>query len=134
MSENTKSAPTVDSASIAPKAPAPGDKLTFDQFAEMCTAAGIEASPDEMQLDYNFGEALSEVTEEIYAAVSSYPPFNSAHEGMGVLREEVDELWDEVKVKQGKRDIAAMRHEACQVAAMAIRFMAEICRDGVEDK
>lgn len=54
---------------------------------------------------------------------------SSAHEGYAVLLEEVDELWDHVKTKQSKRDLAAMRKEAIQVAAMALRFAA----DGVDE-
>ncbi len=56
-----------------------------------------------------------------------WPPFNSAHEGFSVLAEEVDELWDHVKVNQKCRDVAAMRKEAIQVAAMAIRFAYDVC-------
>jgi hypothetical protein len=41
------------------------------------------------------------------------------------LREEVDELWELVRGKQGKRDAQAMRIEAIQIAAMAIRFAEE---------
>lgn len=50
--------------------------------------------------------------------------YNSAHEGYAVLLEEVDELWDHVKTNQKNRDIPAMRQEAIQVAACAIKFVA----------
>lgn len=59
---------------------------------------------------------------------------NSAHEGYAVLAEEVDELWDHVKVKQGKRDIPEMTYEAVQVAAMALRFIVDVCRPTVVNK
>lgn len=52
---------------------------------------------------------------------------NSAHEAFAVMKEEVDELWDHVKTKQSNRDLHAMQKEAIQVAAMAIRFAAEVC-------
>ncbi|MFX1265117.1 MAG: hypothetical protein ACFFH0_07035, partial [Promethearchaeota archaeon] len=39
----------------------------------------------------------------------------SAHEGWAVLKEEVDELWDEVKRKPAARSRAAMRIEAKQI-------------------
>lgn len=54
---------------------------------------------------------------------------NSAHEAYAVLLEEVDELWAHVKTKQKNRDLGAMRKEAMQVAAMAIRFAAEVCSE-----
>ncbi len=62
------------------------------------------------------------VSEEFTRAVDTYPPMNSPHEGFAVLLEEVDELWDEVKRKPAVRSNAAMRLEAIQVAAMALRF------------
>jgi NTP pyrophosphatase (non-canonical NTP hydrolase) len=74
---------------------------------------------------------LQAATEDAYteaeAAAANWPAFNSAHEGFAILAEEVDELWDQVKVNQTRRDLAAMRREAVQVAAMAIRFAAEVC-------
>lgn len=65
---------------------------------------------------------LVEICEELDRA-DKWPGFNSAHEGYAILREEVDELWDHVKVNQKKRDLDAMRAEAIQVAAMAIKFV-----------
>lgn len=70
---------------------------------------------------------IDKVMDEVASAITSYPEFNSAHEGYSVLAEEVDELWSEVKVKQGKRDNSKLRAEAIQVAAMAIRFAHDIC-------
>ena len=64
---------------------------------------------------------------ELTQAIQRFAPFNSAHEGFAVLKEEVDELWDEVKAKQGARDVDKMRKEAIQVAAMAMRFVIDVC-------
>jgi NTP pyrophosphatase (non-canonical NTP hydrolase) len=64
---------------------------------------------------------------ELMDASAKWPPFNSAHEGFAVLAEEVDELWDHVKVNQKRRDLPAMRKEALQVAAMALRFALDVC-------
>lgn len=63
-----------------------------------------------------------------------WPPMNSAHEGYAVLAEEVDELWDHVKVKQGSRNIPEMTYEAVQVATMALRFIIDVCRPTVAVK
>ena len=64
----------------------------------------------------------SEVDAEL-ARAEKWPGFNSAHEGYAILAEEVDELWAHVKTNQKKRDLDAMRAEAIQVAAMAIKFV-----------
>lgn len=75
-------------------------------------------------------KALKEVQQEVMTAKARHGKWHSAHEGYAVLAEEVDELWDEVKKRSttlgGTRDIGKLRREACQVAAMAIRFMTEI--------
>jgi hypothetical protein len=68
-------------------------------------------------------DALAELTR----ARAAFPGrFNTPHEGWAVLREEVDELWDEVKGKHPDRQ-ARMRTEAVQVAAMALRFIEDCC-------
>ena len=68
-------------------------------------------------------------TEELQRAFALFPPvgMHSAHEGFAVLAEEVDELWDEVKRKAGPERDEALRKEAVQVAAMALRFLVEVC-------
>lgn len=76
--------------------------------------------------------AFHEVAKEFLTATKKFGPFNSAHEGFAILKEEVDELWDEVKAKQGSRDLDRMRKEAVQVAAMACRFIQDICDGGKE--
>ncbi len=77
---------------------------------------------------------MSQVADELQQAMKHWPAFNSAHEGYGVLKEEFDELWDEIKINQKRRDIDKMRREAIQVAAMAIRFAIEVCNDTVGRK
>lgn len=66
------------------------------------------------------------MAEELNSAERKFPPFNSAHEGFSILAEEVDELWDEVK-KGSKGSPSDLRAEAIQVAAMAIRFVKDVC-------
>lgn len=64
---------------------------------------------------------------EFERASAIYPPFASAHEGYAILLEEVEELWEEVKKSPKKREPAKMREEAIQVAAMALRFLKDVC-------
>ena len=65
----------------------------------------------------------SEVNAELRQATAKFGPFNSAHEGYAVLKEEVDELWDAIKTNASPQH---QREEAVQVAAMAIRYILDI--------
>jgi hypothetical protein len=60
---------------------------------------------------------------ELWAACDKFKPMNSAHEGFAILKEEVDELWDDIKAN----NLAGAKAEAKQVAAMAVRFMMDVC-------
>ena len=77
---------------------------------------------------------LKMVEGEVASAQMNWPKFHNAHEGFAVLKEEVDELWDIVKTNQKKRNITEMRIEAVQVAAMAVRFAAEVCNEEIGRK
>lgn len=50
-----------------------------------------------------------------------YPALHSLHEGYAVLLEELDELWDQVRLKDRRRNPAAVLRELVQLAAMAQR-------------
>ena len=73
----------------------------------------------------NIPSLLDIVHAELLRATKLHGPFASAHEGYAVLKEEADELWDEIKKRD--RDSRKMLHEAVQVAAMAIRFANDVC-------
>ena len=66
-----------------------------------------------------------EAASELVRASLKHGPMHGAHEGYAVILEELDELWDEVK--RQKPDKGAMRKEAVQVAAMALRFIRDVC-------
>ena len=70
------------------------------------------------------------VENELALARAKYRPMASAHEGWAVLREEVDELWEEVKKKPSARNQGAIYAELVQVAAMAQRMAEDICVTG----
>lgn len=77
-------------------------------------------------------KAIHDATEELLTATFRFGAFNSAHEGFAVLAEEVDELWDEVRGKQGARSRERLYREATQVAAMALRFMIDCASTDVQ--
>lgn len=70
-------------------------------------------------------QAVRLVEAEYIKATGEFGQFHSAHEGKGIIEEEFDELWAEIKAKP--RDEAKMRKEAIHLAAMAIRFLVDCC-------
>ena len=67
------------------------------------------------------GEAASAETRRAVKEHGGFAPF---HEGYGVLQEEVEELWAEIKINSDSRSRRRIRAEAIQVAAMAIEIAA----------
>lgn len=98
-----------------------------DIFEATYDDAGVTAAP--VARGAAFSAIAAEAVAEAAGAAEQWPPFNSAHEAYAVLAEEVDELWDEVKVNQRRRDVGKMRAECVQVAAMALRFAHDICNE-----
>lgn len=68
-----------------------------------------------------------EVARELARARGLHAALHSAHEGYAVILEELDELKVEVWKRREARDLAEMRKETVQVAAMALRFALEVC-------
>lgn len=74
-----------------------------------------------------FNPIYLHVREELERALVKFPPFHSAHEGWAIIKEELDELWEVVRLNQstaGRND--RLRKECIQVAAMAMRFLLEM--------
>lgn len=70
-----------------------------------------------------FFELLEKEIEKIREKTN---PVNSWHEGYGILIEEVDELWEEVKKKSAKRDRENMTKELVQIAAVCQKIYEDL--------
>jgi len=70
---------------------------------------------------------FQEIKQEYQIAANKYPKFHSTHEGYAVLKEELDELWTEIKANKNLSGNGSMRKEAIQIATMAIRFIKDLC-------
>ena len=73
----------------------------------------------EQQTEQSFRHYSEQVLGELQRATAAYGPFNSPHEGFGIIKEELDEFWDEVKNNNG----TLARKEIVQVAAMCYRYL-----------
>lgn len=63
----------------------------------------------------------NEVAAELKAARDGHRPLNSAHEAYAVILEELDEFWDQCRLKRQNRNRLVMLTELVQIGAMAQR-------------
>ena len=68
---------------------------------------------------------MDEILQEYLRASKTFRPMASPHEGYAIIKEELDELWDEVKINSDP--LGNMRNEAIQIAAMGMRFVIDCC-------
>lgn len=68
-----------------------------------------------------FEKCVGVIHNELRSATARFGRFNSPHEGYAVIKEELEELWDDIK-----KNSPNMMKEAVQVAAMAIRFLMDL--------
>ena len=68
-----------------------------------------------------------EAARELTRARSKFHAFAGPHEGYAVILEELDELWDLVRAFPKRSSVDQMRSEAIQIAAMALRFIVDVC-------
>jgi len=75
----------------------------------------------------NIGLTMTLIEGELRRSITLFPkPFNSSHEGFAVIKEEVDELWDEVKNNKKPDTNQRQQEEAIQVGAMAAKFIMQL--------
>jgi hypothetical protein len=81
--------------------------------------------------DFNFRRIIFVETgeDEVEAIIQKHGAFASAHEGLGVLLEEVHELQAEIFLKRDKRDGQRMYAECVQIAAVAATIAITIAED-----
>lgn len=98
-------------------------------LAKLEGATGLDPAGGAPSLE----RTLAEIGIEVARAETLWPPIHSAHEDYAVILEEFDELKEHVWANQKRRDVVAMRKEAVQLAAMAVRFLRDVC-DGGRDR
>lgn len=78
---------------------------------------------EENRLSVIFGYLWEAVTKSI----EKHGTYNSAHEAYAVLKEEVDELWDNVKLKHKIPERRKLiRDEAMDIALVAVRIIYDL--------
>lgn len=91
-----------------------------------CRIDGCDNKPENIAKE-KAEKALKAIKAEYDWAITHHKPFNSAHEGYAIIKEEFDELWDEIKKRESVRSKEKMAEEAIHTGAMILRFLVEIC-------
>jgi hypothetical protein len=79
-----------------------------------------------MHHESQLSAVLEDVEFETEKARDHYPNMTTAHEALGIIREEYVEFEQEVFKKQHLHDKARMRKELTQVAAMCVRAIVDL--------
>lgn len=77
------------------------------------------ASDDQIQT------VIGKLVRELARATENHGPIASKHEGYSLILEELDEAWDEIKLRETDR--TALTNKLIQVAAMALRTILDVC-------
>lgn len=81
-------------------------------------------SSEETRLDPTIALTIfAAIHEEVCRARAQYPKLANEYEGVARIQAETGDLWNATHIQ---RDLIAMRTEAIQVAAMAIRFLYDL--------
>jgi hypothetical protein len=72
-------------------------------------------------------EALKQIENEFLRASDLYPDLHSNHEAYAVIKEEVDELWDEIKKSKETKGNKLIQKELIQIGAMVVRYLENLC-------
>lgn len=67
-----------------------------------------------------------QIKQELSDAMCAHESMHSAHEAYAVIAEELDEFWDNVRLKKSDRSNAKMRNELIQTAAMCVRAIHDL--------
>lgn len=98
--------------------------LTDEQARQLLTELREKRLKEkEVEIVTQFQENLQD---EYKRAIDQHGHFHSLHEAYGVILEEVDEFWDEVKKRRGERNLENLKKELIQIAAMCQKLTVDI--------
>ena len=72
-------------------------------------------------------EAFKQIEIEFLRASELYPNLHSNHEAYAVIKEEIDELWDEIKKNKDVFGNKNIKKELIQIGAMVVRYLDNLC-------
>ena len=79
----------------------------------------------------NLGKSIKTIITEYNRSIMKNAPFHSTYEGWALIKQKVDNLWEEIKKEEATGSREAMMKEAAQIGAMAMRFIIDL---GIDEK
>jgi predicted choloylglycine hydrolase len=73
-----------------------------------------------------YQELFLKTRERLHKAHTLYTTHPSVEHSYAVIKEELDELWDEIKIKEGIRNEQRIIDEALDIAATALRLIHDL--------
>lgn len=99
------------------------NNITFTEFQELCTEAGISVDSLEiLEQDFRAGTALADVTDAILTDYEIHGKPYTAGEALKEMDLQVSLLME-------SEDIAASKKMAVKLVVQAVRYIAEVCHD-----
>lgn len=112
--------------------------MKFSKRVTAVEAIRYELERERKSMNMRLNSIVLDVVEELERAQNLFPSMCSEHHGYAVIKEELEELWDSIKRLKAADSVCVdqqderenMKEEATQVAAMAIRFIYDLCKEG----
>ena len=86
----------------------------------------IEQENKNSKLNFISDELAVDIDIELSRAKEKFNSFNSFHEGYAIIKEELEEYWEEVKAWPKAHNHKKMKKELIQTAAMCIRTIQDM--------
>ncbi len=98
------------------------DTITFEEFSELCTQAGISTdNTEQLEQDFRIGQALADVTDALITSTESTPAVGE--------NEALVDMDSTLSMLESLEDAESRRKAAVDLAAQAVRYAAEHTHD-----
>jgi hypothetical protein len=100
--------------------------IFMEFYRHQWTKRAILQKGEVMGYPVDESDFAGDVRRELARARANHSPMNSLHEAYSVILEELDELWEQVRLKREERHRGQIYRELVQISAMAERAATDL--------
>jgi hypothetical protein len=104
------------------------NRRNMEMDLKLAKNGGVTKTLDDFRVT-NIGKSIKTIISEYNHTITKHAPFHSTYEGWALIKQEVDELWEEIKKEGNGGSKEVMLKEAAQIGAMAMRFIIDLSID-----